>query len=131
MADSAKKRASAVGIGLPWGRIVAQIDGANLEDAGERMNAVGLYAFEPDTPAVLPSVFSGVSVSARARLTGIYAVVGSNKALKPAPRVVFKTSTFRDLVRHAEGPQAYARRNRFVAYRFGGGRGPTRQFWDE
>ena len=128
-ADTAKKRASAVGLGLPWGRVVAQIDGANLEDEGERLAAAGLYAFIPDEPVVLPSVFEGGFSARSAFATGLYAIVGSAGSVKPAPRVVIKTTTWADMVRFAEGPVEHSRRKRYVAYRFGGGRGPTRQFW--
>lgn len=129
-ADTAKKRASAIGLGLPWGRVVAQIDGANLEDSGERASAAGLYAFIPDEPVVLPSVFAGAFSARNAFATGLYSIIGSAGTVKPTPRVVIKTTTWADMVKFAEGPVEYARRKRYVSYRFGGGRGPTRQFWD-
>lgn len=126
--DTAKKRASAINLGMAWDRPFIQLDNDGLGDPGERQAAAGLYSLESE--AVVPVVFAGAFVARRAFATGLYSVIGSTTRVKPAPRVVIKTSTWLDLVKFAEGPAEFARRNRYVAYRFGGGRGPSRQFWD-
>lgn len=126
-ADTPKKRASAIGLGLPWGRPASQIDNNDLEDAGERQAAAGLYALE--SAAVLPTEFSGGFSSRFSASSGLFAVVNSATAMKPVPVPVVKTTSWQDLVRFAEGPAEFGRRNRYVEYRFGGGSGPSRQFW--
>ncbi len=51
--------------------------------------------------------------------------------VKPTKAPVRRQTTWRDMVRAAEGPRAFATRNRYVAYEFGAGRSVARKFFDE
>lgn len=125
--DSIRKRASSLGEGL----VIP--DGSNLATEGERRSAEGLYylpAEDGGSPEPGTYTFTGRIMAVQAcLLTGLLSNL-QIATVRAVPTPETRSTTFADLVRQAEGPVAYAKRDRYVAYEFGGAAGRKRQFWD-
>lgn len=125
--DSQLKRAAGINGVLPLLRWVPPTDDNNLDDKNEQRTALSMFIVE-DLPEESWVSLGGIMIAGAASLTGLLLVPQVN-AVKPVAAPQSTTTSWNELVRQAEGASEYARRNRYVEYKFGAAGGRSRQFW--
>jgi len=128
-ANTPSKRASAINLFLPVGRVFVIPEPTGIDTAGER--AWLAYSYQSNVGTTGISAFrienaqlANVLAAAGGQLTRVPKV----QVVRAAPKVVARTIGWDAVVRQAEG-DSYSARKLYPVYRFGGGE-QRRQFFE-